>query len=97
MTFDQARDLVGGNSEVREIYPFDNFVVADYGWEDDEKFLVVAGTRMDVTGEGNFDDMTMDPPSVFVYKKDGEVVLKFGLRPLNDPTANMSPIGPVPA
>lgn len=97
MTFQDARDLVAGNPDVRDIYPADDFEVAEYGWQDESKFLIVAGTQMDVTGEGDPDTLTLDAPTFYVDKTTGDVSVIYGLKSYKDPTAGMNPVGPVPA
>lgn len=92
MTFQDARDLVAGDPDVRDYYPDEDFQVAEYGWQDSDKFLVVAGTRKDVTGLGD-GAMTLDPPCIFVDKSNGSVDLQFGLQALTDPTYGMKPVG----
>ena len=93
ITFQQARDLVAGDPEVRDLYPVDDFEVGQYGWGDNARFLIVAGTHKDVTGEGDFRNLTMDPPTIFINKQTGSVDIQVGLRPFTDPTAGMVPIG----
>lgn len=95
ISFDDARTLVFASPEVRESYPEDDFQVADYGWEDDSKFLIVAGTSRDVTGVGSLDDLTIDPPTIYVNKLSGNITVQFGLKSYGNPTAGMSPIGSV--
>jgi hypothetical protein len=95
MTFADACVMVASEPAVRDIFPDDDFEVAGYGWEDASRFLVVAGTRKDVTGEGDFDSLTMDPPTMFVDKATGAVELVFGLE--GTASDGMNPVGDVPA
>ncbi len=94
--FEAARKIVADSFQVRECYPADDFMVGDYGWEDVNRFRVVAGTRRDVTGVGGFESLTLDPPIVFVEKASGAVQLWYGSR-LERPLAGMTPIGVAPA
>jgi hypothetical protein len=98
ITFDEARDIVAASKVVREQYPDDDFVVAEYGWENRELFVVIAGTRYDVTGEGDLDTLTMDAPARTVSKATGELREIFGLIG-RDPAPGLREIGnwpPVP-
>ena len=93
--FQAARQIVAESSEVRALYPAADFQVGDYGWESETEFRIVAGTRKDVTGVGGFDELTLDPPLVFVSKTSGAVRLWYGSR-LESPLAGMTPIGKAP-
>ena len=88
--FDAARQIVADSVKVRSLYPVNDFMVGDYGWENDAEYRVVAGTRKDVTGEGSFDQLTLDAPVVFVAKATGVIRLWFGHR-LESPMAGMTP------
>ena len=92
MKFNDARIIVGGNPSVRSLYPDDDFMVAEYGWQDGQRFLVVAGTRRDVSGEGQ-GPVTFDGPIIFVDKQSGAIELLYGLQVIGDPTAGMTPVG----
>ena len=94
--FEAARQIVTDSVQVRECFPADDFLVGDYGWENATEYRVVAGTRRDVTGEGDFDSLTLDPPIVFVAKESGALRLWYGSR-LENPLAGMTPIGNAPA
>lgn len=87
--FNTARTLVGGNPDVRNLYPVGDFIVADYGWEDDQRFLVVAGTNRDVTGKGD-GPITYDGPVIYVSKQSGELTMLYGLQVIGDPASGMS-------
>ncbi len=95
--FEAARKIVADSFQVRAIFPPDDFVVGDYGWESDVEYRVVAGTRKDVTGEGGFESLTLDPPAVLVDKASGAVRLVYWHRLVDEnPAAGMSQIGVVP-
>lgn len=94
--FEAARRIVAESSEVRALYPVDDFQVGDYGWENGAEFRVVAGTRKDVTGVGSFDELTLDPPLVFVSKSSGEIRLAYVSRLERSVLAGMTPIGKAP-
>lgn len=98
ITFDQAREIVAQAKVVRDQYPPDDFVVAEWGWENRQLFVVVAGTKYDVTGEGDPGTLTMDAPARVVDKKTGELRELFGLIG-RDPAPNLREVGnwpPVP-
>ena len=98
ITFDEARDIVAASKVVRDQYPAGDFIVAKWGWENADLFVVVAGTRYDVTGEGNPDTLTMDAPARVVDKKTGELREILGLIG-RDPAPNLREVGdwpPVP-
>lgn len=94
--FEDARRIVADSVQVRGFFPPGDFEVGDYGWESDSEYRVVAGTHKDVTGEGSFLELTLDPPVVFVSKATGVLRLWFGSR-LEGPLEGMRPIGQVPA
>lgn len=96
ITFSDARMLVEGFPEIRDVYPSDDFHVAEYGWEDDSRFLIVAGTYADVFGGTDIDSLTMDPPTVFVDKTTGDISVIYGLKSYRDPTSGMTLIGSLP-
>jgi hypothetical protein len=91
MTFSDACALVASEPEVREIYPADDFEVASYGWEDATRFLVVAGTHKDVTGEGDYRSLTLDAPSFYVDKSTGDVNVVYGME--GSASDGMIPVG----
>lgn len=95
ISFEAARQIVADSVQVRRLYPVNDFEVGDYGWENDTEYRVVAGTHKDVTGEGSFDQLTLDAPVVFVAKATGAIRLWYGHR-LENPMAGMTPIGTAP-
>jgi hypothetical protein len=95
ITFDDARAAVADAAGVRSFYPENDFLIADYGWEDNNRFLIVAGTKADLF-DGDPDDVTIDPPIVFVDKTTGAVTAQLGLQVLGDPTDGMTAIGNTP-
>ncbi|WNM74099.1 hypothetical protein SEA_NERGAL_8 [Mycobacterium Phage Nergal] len=95
LTFDDARQVVATSTAVRAMYPPDDFEVAEYGWENRDVYVIVAGTHMDVTGEGEVDSLTMDAPARLVDKSTGELREVHGLMG-RDPAPDLQPIGPVP-
>lgn len=98
ITFDKAREIVASSRVVTERYPADDFQVAPYGWENDKLFVIIAGTKADVTGDGDIDTLTMDAPARTVDKKTGELKEIFGLIG-RDPAPGLREVGewpPVP-
>ena len=96
--FEAARQLVAGSADVRAVFPADDFIVGDYGWESDTEFRIVAGTRKDVTGEGDAGSLTFDAPTILVDKASGAVRLVYWHRLMDaNPAAGMQPIGAAPA
>ncbi len=95
--FEAARKIVAGSDEVRACFPADDFMVGQYGWESATEFRIVAGTRKDVTGYGNFDQLTLDAPTVLVDRTSGAVRLVYWHRLVDsNPMAGMTQIGVVP-
>lgn len=99
ITFDAARDIVASSTAVRSMYPSDDFEVADYGWENDQLYVIVAGTHADVHGiedpATDFDRLTLDAPARLVDKTTGHLQEVFGLLG-RDPAPGLVPIGDVP-
>jgi len=96
--FEAARELVAGAAEVRSVFPAGDFMVGEYGWESDTEFRIVAGTRRDVTGEGDVGSLTFDTPTILVDKTSGAVRLVYWHRLIDaNPMAGMTPIGAAPA
>ena len=95
--FEAARQIVTDSVQVRECFPADDFLVGDYGWENATEYRVVAGTRRDVTGEGDFDSLTLDAPTILVDKASGAVRLVYWHRLADpNPAQGMTPIGTAP-
>lgn len=95
-TFEQAKEAV---RKVREAEWEDNdtpgdYMVADYGWEDSEAFLIVDGAREYLEDEDP-DFMEMDAPAMFVDKATG-IVLEAVYLDSMDRIDDMTPIGDVP-
>ncbi|AQT81972.1 hypothetical protein B1R94_26000 [Mycolicibacterium litorale] len=99
ITFEAARDIVASSAGVRAMYPRDDFEVADYGWENAEVYVIVAGTHVDVHGiddpATDFERLTFDAPARLVDKTTGELREIFGLLG-RDPAPDLVPIGDVP-
>jgi hypothetical protein len=96
ITFEQAREAVTHSDDVRALYPRDDFQVADYGWQDQDDFMVVAGTGADVDGtDDDFDSVTMDAPVLLVSKNNGNVRMLTGTMG-QYPTDAMTAIGDAP-
>jgi hypothetical protein len=95
--FAAARKLVADAGEVRSVFPAGDFMVGEYGWESDTEFRIVAGTRKDVTGEGDSGSLTFDAPTILVDKTSGAVRLVYWHRLIDaNPAAGMTPIGVSP-
>lgn len=95
--FEAARELVAGADEVRAVFPAADFMVAEYGFESDTEFRIVAGTRKDVTGEGDPGSLTFGCPTIIVSKTSGSVRLVYWHRLMDEnPAAGMTRIGVVP-
>jgi hypothetical protein len=97
ISFEDARILAEGFPELRDLFPLNDFGIADYGWEDKSKYLLVAGTLNEINGQADLMSLSVDPPSVYVDKTTGNISVQFGLKSYAEPTAGMTPIGPVPA
>lgn len=93
-TFEQARDIVR-DARV-SAYPPGDFYVAEYGWENDQDFHVIAGNYADVHDVGDPDAVTMDSPVCLVSKRSGRLRLLYGLERFDYPLGEMTPIGDVP-
>lgn len=90
ITFDEARSIV--ELAVRDQYPADDFLVAEFGYENDDVFVIIAGTNFDVTGVGDPGTMTINSPARLVDKDSGELTQVFVT--LNtEPAENLREIG----
>ena len=86
ITFDDARAVAAASPSVQQM--FGNVIVADYGWQNDDVFLVVAE---------NADGLPVfDAPSLLVDKQSGELTEIYGLLG-NDPVPDLVPVGTPPA
>lgn len=90
ITFDEAQTIV--EQAIRNQYPPDDFVVADFGYENDEVYVVIAGTVFDVTGVGDPGTMTVNSPARLVNKETGELTQIFVTLD-NEPAENLREIG----
>jgi hypothetical protein len=82
ITFDDARAIVAASTDVRSMYP-DEFEVVEYGWENDDVFVVAVRP------------VVFDAPDLLVDKQTGELRRVFGLLG-RDPAPGLRPIGSAP-
>ena len=84
-TFEQARAIVVAN-RASEYPPEAGFEVADYGWETDEVWVMVAGSHPELHGSTDASDLDYvyneDGPQITVNKVTGEYVETYGVRSL---------------
>lgn len=86
ITFDDARATVGDSPDVREFFG-DGFIVADYGWQNDEEYLLAVKPPGGVT--------PFDAPDLLVSKTTGNLRQVFGMLG-RDPVPGLTPIGNPP-
>jgi hypothetical protein len=96
LTFDQAREAVRAENEAdweNEDYP-GTYMVAPYGWEDDQAFLVIEGAQ-EYLEDGDVEYEIQDAPAVFVDKATG-VVFTAEFLAVQDRIQAMTPVGDHP-
>lgn len=95
-TFEEARaiaeDLNAG--AWRDLGNRGEYMVAAWGYEDDEHWQVVEGARELIEG-GDYDFSVLDQPLTLVAKADGSIMVGTYLE-LEDKLDAMTPVGPVP-
>lgn len=86
VTFDEARTAVQADRSVRAFFG-DGFTVADYGWQNDDVYLMSVDAADGVA--------LFDAPAILVSKLTGTVIQQAGLlgRP---PADNLTPLGDPP-
>lgn len=96
ITFEQARAKVRALNEPTwedQNMP-GTYMVAEYGWEDADAFLVVDGAK-ECLVDGDDEYLVMDAPVMFVDKATG-TVLEANALEVMDRFLDMTPIGDVP-
>lgn len=85
-TFDDARAVVAASEDVRELFG-DGFIVANYGWENDDEYLVAV-----TPADGQ---PLLDAPDLLVDKTTRTLKQVFGMLG-RDPVPNLRPIHNTP-
>ncbi len=88
ITFEEARRIGAGSQDVRD--DFGDYVVADYGWENDDVYVLAYHSSVDP------DELLFDAPALLVDKRTGELTEVYGLLG-HDPAPNLVPVGNPPA
>lgn len=87
ITFEDARNTVASHPSVREFFGA-QFAVADYGWQNDDAYLMAIVVPED-------SGAVFDAPDLLVDKRTGELRQVFGMLG-DDPVPNLVPIGDPP-